>query len=335
MTDLGKIDRTTFETVVAPRLGADRDDVGLGPQHGVDFGVLDVGDEVLVTATDPLSILPALGLERAASLALDIVLTDVAVSGISPSHCTVTLTLPRSMTDSDIATIWQGLSDHARELGVTITATHVSRAPNVDTSWVGSVTAFGRGSDTDLVRPDGARPGDALVVSTGPAAEVAGLVATLYPDHLDLPPETLETARERLADIPAVQDARTAFDAGDVTAMHDATEGGIQAGLVEMATGAGVRFDVDQSAVPVRDGVSPVCDELGVDPWEVTSCGTLLCAVAPNDADTVVEALQARGTPAAIVGTVSEGSGVYVDDEAVSAPDADPSWAAIADLTQS
>src|SRR6056297_1016378 len=131
MSDLGKIDRTTFETVVAPRLGADRDDVALGPQHGVDFGVLDLGEQVLVTATDPLSVLPELGLDRAARFALNVFLTDVAVSGIAPTHCTLTLTLPPSTTDSEIAAIWQGLSDHARALGVSIVANHVSRAAGV------------------------------------------------------------------------------------------------------------------------------------------------------------------------------------------------------------
>ena len=334
MSDLGKIDAAFFERVIATRLGADRDDVMVGPRHGIDFGVLSVGEQRLVAATDPLSILPALGLERAGKLALDIGLTDVAVSGIAPTHCTVTLTLPPSMPDREIAGVWRGLSDHASDLGVAITDTHVSRARGVDSSWVGGVTGFGVGDRERLVRPDGARPGDVIVVSTGPAAEVVGLAATLYPDALPVSSPTLETAEDRVDDIAGVRDAVTASDAGAVTAMHDATEGGIQGGLVEMATGAGVRFDVERAAVPVRDGVGPVCEALGVDPWQVTSCGTLLCAVAPDDADDVVAALEARGTPAAVVGTASEGSGVYVDGEAVTAPDTDPSWAAIAALTE-
>ena len=332
MSELGKIDRSFFESVVRPHLGADREDVALGPTHGVDFGVLDVGGRALVTATDPVSILPQLGFERAGRLAVDIVLADVAVSGIPPTHLAVSLSLPPEMTDDELAATWRGMAGHCEDLGVSVVTGHTARYSGVDYSWVGGATGFGVGAFPDLVRPDGARPGDALVVSTGPAAEVAGLFSTLFGDRLDLPESTLETARERVEDIETVRDARAAFEAGEVTAMHDATEGGVVGGLNEMADGAGVRIDVERGAMPLAPGVEAVCGSVGVDPWLVTSCGTLLVTVDPADAGAVVDALEARGTPAAVVGGVSEGEGVYVDGERVEAPGADPSWAAAAEL---
>ena len=158
MTDLGKIDRDVFESVVAPHLGADRDDVALGPTHGVDFGVLSVGDRAVVVATDPLSILPDLGHERAGRLALDVVLADVAVSGIAPTHVTVSLTLPPAFTEEALAATWRGLADYAEELGVAVVAGHTARYAGIDTSWVGAATALGVGDFEDLIRPDGARP---------------------------------------------------------------------------------------------------------------------------------------------------------------------------------
>ena len=215
-----------------------------------------------------------------------------------------------------------------------VVADHVGRYPGVDSSWVGAGTAVGVGDPGDLVRPDGARPGDALVVSTGPAAEVAGLFATLYPEALDLDAASVVTAQERVDDIPAVADALAVHDAGRVTAMHDATEGGLAGGLVEMAEGAGVRFDLQREAVPVADGVAAVCAAIDVDPWHVTSCGSLLVAVDPPDADAVVDALEARGTPTSVVGEVNEGSGVYVDGERVEPPARDPSWAAARRLAE-
>lgn len=330
MTDerLGKIDADTFDSVIAPRLGADREDVRVGPTAGVDFGVFEAGGQAIVTATDPLSFLPELGPERAGKLALDIVLADVAVSGVAPTHLTVSLTLPPEFPDDTFEGIWTGIDAHARNLGVAIVSGHTGYYADIESSWVGGATAFGVGDFESVVRPDGATPGDALVVSTGPAAEVAGLFATLYPEALGLDPETVATAQERVDDIAAVEDALAAHDAGSVTAMHDATEGGVAGGLVEMADGADVRFDIDGDAVPMGDGVAAVCDAADVDPWHVTSCGTLLMAVDSADAADVVAALERRGTTAAVVGEVTGGSGVYVDGDRVSAPDVDPSWAA-------
>lgn len=329
---LGKIDATFFERVIYPHLGADRADVTVGPQHGVDFGVLDVGDAALVAATDPLSVLLELGVERAGRLALDIVTTDVAVSGVAPSHATVTLTLPPGMDDGTVADVWQAMATHAADLGIAITDAHVGRYPGVTASWVGGATVFGVGDPANVVRPDGASPGDAIVVATGPAAEVAGLFSWLFPDELGLSDDALAAARERVDDIAATADAMAAHDAGDVTAMHDATEGGIHGGLVEMADGAGARFEVDTDAVPLSPGVAAVCEAVGVDPWRVTSAGSLLMTVAPGDAEAVVAALQARGTPAGIAGTVTEGAGVYVDGERVTKPPMDASWTAMTDL---
>ena len=331
---LGKLDRAFLERVVYPNLGATREDVLVGPRHGVDFGVLEVGGQAVVTATDPLSILPALGLERAGRLALDICLTDVAVSGVGPTHVAVALTLPPEMTDDEVADVWCGMADHAEALDVSVVTGHTARYSGVTSSWVGAATGYGVGDPEDVVRPDGARPGDALVVSTGPAAEVAGLFATLFGPQLDLSAAELATARERVDDIAAVADAQAAFAAGEVTAMHDATEGGVAGGLVEMARGAGVRFDVDASAMPVAPGVEAVCAAVDVDPWQVTSCGTLLVAVAPEDTDAVVGALRERGTPAAVVGEVGPGDGVYVDGEPVEHPEVDPSWAVYRALSE-
>lgn len=326
MTDLGKIDRAVFEETIYPHLGASRSDVAVGPRHGLDFGVLDVGGQAVVIATDPISLLPALGLERAGRLALEIVLTDVAVSGIAPTHLAISLTLPPEWTDEELATVWTAISDHAEALGVSIVSGHTARYPGIDSSWVGGATVLGVGDHDDVVRPDGASPGDRLVATTGPAAEITGLLATLFPEALGVDAETVAIAQERVDDIAAVADARAAFAAGGVTAMHDATEGGVVGGLAEMARGAGVRFDVERDRMPPQPGVAAVCDAVDLDLWTVTSAGTLLLSVERTAADGVVSALRERGTAAGVVGEVSEGQGVFLDGERVRPPDGDPSW---------
>ncbi|WP_435067566.1 AIR synthase family protein [Haloplanus sp. C73] len=333
MPDLGKIDREFFETHVRPRLGADRDDVRLGPTPGVDFGLLDIGDRAVAIATDPVSILPALGFERAGKFALDVVLADVAVSGLPPSHLAISFSLPPSMTDEAFAAVWEGIHREASDLGVSVVTGHTARYEGCSFPWVGGATALAVGDAADVIRPDGARPGDDVVVTNGPAVETTGLLTTLFPEQIDLDAETLATAQARLDEASCVRDAMTAAAAGPVTAMHDATEGGLHGAFVEMATSAGVGFDIERDRIPMRPGVEATCDALGIDPWTATASGSLVLTVAPGGTEAVLSALEDRETPAARVGKVVEGEGVSVDGARIEAPSVDAAWAAYSDLS--
>ncbi|QRV13735.1 AIR synthase family protein [Haloterrigena salifodinae] len=343
MSDLGKIDRQFFDRHVAPNLGADRDDVAVGPQHGVDFGVLEIGGQALVTATDPISIMPQLGLERAARFALDLVLADVAVSGIPPSHLSICFTLPETMTDDEFATVWETIHEECVDLGVAVVTGHTARYSDPSHPWVGAATAMAVGDPDAIVRPDGARPGDRLLLTTGPAVESVGLLSTLFDDQLEdgLSADVIDDAQARLEEVYCVRDALAAAAAGPVTAMHDVTEGGLAGALNEMADGAGARFSVDRDAVPMRPGVREVCEHLEIDPWAATSSGSLLLAVAPEGVDDVVAALEDRDTVVAEIGRVGEPSGtdgdgeVVVDGDRLPHPSVDPSWRAYAELAAS
>ncbi|MFC7081383.1 AIR synthase family protein [Halorussus caseinilyticus] len=326
MTDLGKVDRDFFDRHIYPHLGADRGDVRLGPQHGVDFGVVEVGGEAVVLASDPLSLTPALGFEKAAWFAVHVALSDAAVSGIPPSHLAVTFTLPPEMTDDEFATVWETFDREATELGVAIVTGHTARYGGCQYPWVGGATTLAVGDPADLVRPDGATPGDHLLVTKGPAIEVPGFLVTLFEDEIDLPDSTLAEAKERFWDMSPVRDALTAAAAGPVTAMHDATEGGLQGALVELARAGGVRLDVDSGAVPVLPGVAESCEYFGIDPWTATSEGTLVLTVESGGVDDVLAALESENIPAAEIGRVREGEGVVVDGEEVSHPEVDPTW---------
>jgi hydrogenase maturation factor len=237
------------------------------------------------------------------------------------------------MEDGAFAAVWAGLHEEASDLGVSVVTGHTARYEGCSFPWVGGATALAVGDAADVVRPDGARPGDDLVVTRGPAVETTGLLTTLFPDGVDLPPETLATAQERLDEASCVRDALTAAAAGPVTAMHDATEGGLHGAFAEMAASAGVRLDVGRDRVPIRPGVLETCAALDIDPWTATASGSLVVTVDPAGTDDVLAALEARDTPAARVGRVTEGTGAYVDGERITVPSVDASWAAYSRLS--
>jgi hydrogenase maturation factor len=328
----GKLDREAFDALLADRFGADRPDVALGPTYGVDFGLLGVGDRALAVATDPLSVLPALGWERAGRFAVGIALADVAVSGLAPTHLLTAWHLPTDLPESAVESVLAGVDAVATDLGVAVVGGHTGRYPDCRLPWVGAATALAVGDPDRVVRPDGARPGDHLVVTTGLAVESAALLAALVGDRLDLSADRLAAAVDLVERATPVRDALTAAAAGPVTAMHDATEGGLVNACHELATAAGVRVELDRDRVPRNDLAEAVCGAAGVDPWTAGSAGTLLVTVEPGGVEAVVEALRAAGIAAADAGRIRAGEGVSLDGETVDPPAVDAFAAAYARL---
>jgi hydrogenase expression/formation protein HypE len=326
--DDGKAGRTFFESYVAGRTGADREDVRLWPTYGADFGAVDVGDRVVALATDPVFVLRELGLERAAWFAFHVCVSDVALSGLPPGHLAVDLNLPPSTSTETFDRIWAVFDREARNLGTSLTTGHTGTYEGCAFPTVGGATALAIGDPEDLVLPTGARPGDQVVVTKGPAVETTGLLGVLFGDGLPIAEADAAAARERFDDASPVRDALTMTAAGEVTAMHDATERGLANGFHELAAAGQVGLTIDRNAVPVLPGVAAVCEHFEMDPWTASSEGTVVATVAPDSVEDVLAALNDEGIPAAAVGRVESGSGVTVDGEALPEPTADPLWPA-------
>lgn len=324
--DPGKADRDFLDEHVLPHTGAPRADVRLGPQHGADFGVIDVGDRIVAMATDPVFVLRDLGIERASWFAFHIIVSDVALSGLPPSHLSVDFNLPLDVDEAEFAEIWRVFDREAGKLGTSIVTGHTGAYANCAYPTVGAATALAVGDPHDLVLPTGARSGDRVVVTKGPAIETTGILATLFGDNLALDDETVAVARERFWDATPVRDALVAAAAGHVTAMHDATERGLANALHELAAASDVGLRLDESAVPVAPGVAAVCDAFGIDPWVSSSSGTVVMTVDSNGVEQVLDALADEGIPAAEAGVVEDGTGVVLDDAPVPEPDSDPLW---------
>jgi len=325
----GKASREFFDRHVAPNLGAERDDVLLGPTHGADFGAVDLGDRVLALASDPLFVLGDLGVRDAAWFAFHIAVSDVALSGLPPTHLALDWNLPLDADSAFVGEIFSVFDAEARDLGTSIVTGHTGAYEGCSFPTVGGATALAFGDRDDLVLPTGATPGDRVVVTKGPAIETVGIIASVFGDRLSLPGKTVDAARERLRDASPVRDALAAAATGEVTAMHDATERGLANGLHELAAASGVGLEIDREAVPTSPGVREVCEHLAIDPWTSSSSGTVV--LAARDSAAVVDALAAEGIPAADVGRVTD-SGVRVDGSPLPEPESDPFWPAYAAL---
>jgi hydrogenase expression/formation protein HypE len=336
----GKATAELFEQVILRRLGARDDDVLVGPQHGVDVGVVRVADGVAMALTaDPVFVVPAYGWERAAWFAVHILASDASTSGLPLRWMSVDLNLPPSISDEDLTALWDAFHRACEGLGIAVVTGHTARYDGCNWPMVGGATCLALGPADAFVTPTMARPGDAVVVTKGAAIEATALFAATFPDRLaaGIGEETVRAADALFGSMTVVPEAGLARGFGlrddGVTSMHDATEGGVIGGLLEVAVASGNGIRVDRDRIPVRPEVRAVCDHVGMDPFTAISEGTLIATVVPERADGFVEALGGAGIDAAVVGEIrppDEGRTVVTADgaEPLTHPGLDPFWGA-------
>jgi hydrogenase expression/formation protein HypE len=336
----GKATAELFEQVILRRLGSKDPDVLVGPQHGVDVGVVRVAEGVAVALTaDPVFVVPAYGWDRAAWFAVHILASDAATSGLPLRWMSVDLNLPPSISDEDLASLWDAFHRTCEDLGIAVVTGHTARYDGCDWPMVGGATCLALGGADAYVTPTMARPGDAIVVTKGAAIEATALFAATFPERLaaGVGQEVVRAADALFGSMTVVPEAVIAREFGlreaGVTAMHDATEGGVIGGLSEVAVAAHAGIRVDRARIPVRPEVRAVCDHVGIDPYTAISEGTLIATVVPERADAYVGALGEAGIEAAVVGELLpsvEGRTLVRDgrEEPLRHPGLDPFWGA-------
>ncbi|MEN8303975.1 MAG: hydrogenase expression/formation protein HypE [Campylobacterota bacterium] len=91
-----------------------------------------------------------------------------------------------------------------------------------------------------------------------------------------------------------------------ITALRDATRGGISAVLNEWANQSSICIEVQEDKIPISDEVMGLCELLGFDAMSLANEGTFILAVKKEDADKTVEILKNFNSNAAVIGSVSD-----------------------------
>jgi hydrogenase maturation factor len=279
--------------------------VVLGPGVGHDAAVISFGDRYLVAKTDPITFAS----DEIGWYAVHVNANDVACTGATARWFLATLLLPEARTDESLVdTIFDQMSGACAELGVGLVGGHTEITYGIDRPIVVGCM-LGEVVPERLVRPDGARPGDALLVTKGIAVEGTAIIAREKNSGLaGLDGSFLERCRGFLYDpgISVVRDAAVATAAGDVHAMHDPTEGGLATGLWELAEAARVGMEIDKDAIPILPETRTLCARLGLDPLGLIASGALLLAVAPGDVAAIQTALEEADIAVTRIGRVKE-----------------------------
>ncbi|HEY0557440.1 MAG TPA: hydrogenase expression/formation protein HypE, partial [Thermoanaerobaculia bacterium] len=294
----GKASRRLVEGLLAPLFG--------GPllEPLGDAAHLDVEAGRLAFTTDSFVVNPlrfpggSIG-----DLAVNGTVNDLAVSGARPLALVVSFVLEAGLPGAVLEAEARALADAARRAGVQIVGgdTKVVEHGKADGMYV-TTAGIGRVDPRVRCSPRSVRPGDKVLLS-GPIGD-HGITILLARGEIDLEAEIRSDTRSVL---PLVETLIETVAAG-LRWMRDPTRGGVATVLNELARDSGCGIALWEERLPIREAVHGACEILGLDPLYVANEGKLLAVVAPEAAETALDALGSveGGEDAAIIGEVRD-----------------------------
>jgi hydrogenase expression/formation protein HypE len=286
--------------------GSTRDpDILVGPGLGRDAAAIAVGERVIVAKNDPITFAS----ESGAAHLVEVNANDVACMGATPRWLLVTALLPHGVTPADVLNQFAELRETCRHRSVELIGGHTEIVPGLTRPILVGMM-LGDASPHELLRPGRAQPGDVLLLTKGLAIEGTALLAREWADELreQIGEDSLRAAA-RLMDDPGISiviEAKIARRSGEVTALHDPTEGGLASAARELATVSGAGVEIDAVAVPILAETRAVADALGIDPLGMLASGSLLIAARPEGVPTIVHDIEAAGIPVSAVGRLTD-----------------------------
>jgi thiamine-monophosphate kinase len=230
--------------------------------------------------------------------ALAVNLSDLAAMGARPLWALVALGVPAGATAARLAGVARGLAACARRHGVAVVGGNVTRAPGLSVT----VTVLGAVEARRALRRDGARPGDAVLLS-GTVGDAALGLARGAPAAL---------ARRQRRPEPRLELGRTLR--GLASAAIDVSDGLVQ-DLGHLCRASGVGASLRLAELPLSPAYRRATAGQD-DPWRAALSGGEdyeLCVTVPQrHLATALRRARQIGVPLQAVGTVTRARGVQV-----------------------
>ncbi|WP_030340670.1 hydrogenase expression/formation protein HypE [Streptomyces sp. NRRL S-1022] len=254
-----------------------------------DSAVLGLGGTRLAFSTDSYVVRPLFFPGGSVGdLAVNGTVNDLAMSGARPAYLSAAFILEEGVELAVVERVARAVGAAAEAAGVTIATgdTKVVESGHGDGVYL-TTAGVGLVPEGVDIRPQRARPGDAVLVS-GPVG-LHGVAVMSVREGLEFGVEiTSDTAP--LAGLVAAMLAVTP----DLHVLRDPTRGGLGASLNEIARASGTGVRLRERAIPVPDEVANACGFLGLDPLYVANEGRLVAFVPPEHADAVLAAMRAH-----------------------------------------
>ncbi|OPY36742.1 MAG: thiamine monophosphate kinase [Methanoregula sp. PtaU1.Bin051] len=280
---------------------------GIGLEALDDGAVIPFNGENLVFTTDSHVVRPIFfpggDIGR---IAVSGTINDLAMMGGRPIALSCGMIIEEGFDISDLARIVKSMDEALGEAGAKLVTgdTKVMEKGALDGI---AINTAGIGIAKTIIRDNGLRPGDAILVS-GTLGD-HGIAIMAHREGFDLGGQILSDVA------PLWGLMERALSAGTIHAAKDPTRGGFASAINEMARKSGVCVRIREEQVPMKKSVRSAAGMLGIDPLEVANEGKVVMGVPESDAEAVLEALRTHkyGMNAAIIGRVTAGSHVIME----------------------
>jgi len=238
------------------------------------------------------------------SLAVNGTVNDLAVAGGQPLGLSAAFILEEGLPIAELEAIVQSMRTAADRAGVAIIAadTKVVEHGKADGLFI-TTSGLGVVAGSTELGPERIQVGDAVLVS-GPIGDHGISVMSAR--------EGLEFQTTIVSDSAPLNGLVSLMleSGGAIRCMRDPTRGGVATVINELAKSSGVEILIEETAMPVRDGVRAACEILGLDPLYVACEGRLVAIVDSASADKVLVAMRRHslGRDSCRIGSVT-GSG--------------------------
>jgi hydrogenase expression/formation protein HypE len=338
MKQPGKLHHHSFEEIILQRCGAVRSEVSTGPSFGVDVSVIDLPNGLAMAMTsDPLSLIPSLGLQESAWLSVHLMANDMATTGFAPMYAQFILNLPAQFSTEDFKTYWNYIHQYCQEIGVAITGGHTGFIEGQNSTIAGGGTFTTVAAKEQILTSAKANAGDVILITKQAALTATSILAMSFPETVKnkLGKGVFDEACQLFWQTSSLKDALTVVGKNEkyneVTAMHDVTEGGVLGAVCELAVASGNGVRLYNNAIPMGEVQKKVCNLFDLDPRYVVGAGAMIITVKKGFEQTVIDRLEKKNIACAVIGKLiskEEGKKLVVNgvEEELVYLERDPYW---------
>ncbi len=269
-----------------------------GPGIGIDAAVIRTQAEILAIKSDPITLVS----KDTGTYAVTINANDVVCAAAKPRWLVATAIFPSGTLFPVVEETFRDISKACQKQSISLAGGHTEISPCVSQTLICCSMAGEKMKNARQIK--NVRQGDALILVKQVGIEGASILARENEILAEKFPFIVKKAVNAIKKpgISILKEALIAWKTVPVISMHDPTEGGIAAGISEMAHSLGCGFIVDEKKIQFYRPAKTFSQFLGINVYGLISSGCLLVLVPEKYAAKLINAYRKHKIPATIIG---------------------------------